>query len=448
MKRTLVVLSILLGGLITLTLLGTRSYQVTADNYSGHTQHHQREKKQPKTDGSVTPLQIPETAAYEILLKIMSSSDLDKVESTLRAAYGKDAGFSDAEAIAISNAGYEYRRQIAFLDNLVDQIKHANWPEPSRQVMDRLVQLQVEKEAIISHVVGNLQAQLANYDSLKLTTHINEKVRKKTSGFEVELPRKRVGFLERFTDSLKVSAQAPGCDAQVYVYSDVVDGGYYMAGVGDYSMPYNNCGHTVSLTTEIWGPEGTYATTAYGGAVINLVTSSGTGLEGNFLSTTSADAYCPVIFASYYAGSQSGNRTALPWIMMAAVTDQTDPDNPEIIDKNIGGGAQGTETLVWFRYIISPGANNKNFLATPLFSTVCGTPAAAPDPNTTTTKTVSSTNTRFSLLYKVTGQGAGKFLPGASIAPCFFCGLEVRPPNTATPSASNWVITVHDSTCN
>jgi len=140
------------------------------------------------------------------------------------------AGFNDSEASAISNAAYEYKRQIDPLDTEVDNIKNANWPNPTEQVKVQLTQLQQQKEAIIASLVGTLHTQLNSYsDNAKLSKHITEVVKKKTKGFAVGLPIKKTSSIRNYISNLfSVSAQAFGCDTYVYIYCNTVV---------DYSIP-------------------------------------------------------------------------------------------------------------------------------------------------------------------------------------------------------------------
>jgi hypothetical protein len=354
MKRILVALSILVTGVLAITLIGKQSYKANADD---HAVHHQQTKqsKPAKSDGSIDPNQIPELAAYEILLKMMSSPDLDKLPPSTRRAYSEAAGFNDEEEAAIINAGYEYREKIKGLDEQAERVKSLTWPEPKRQDMDHLAVLQNAKEGILTATIQQLQSRLANIERSKLSTHIHEAIRRNTKGFTTELPHKKVGFLNRLSDMFTASAQAPGCDTQVYIYSTTTLNSTEMLiqAWGDYSMPYNNCAHTISMNYEIWGPHNTYASSPYG-AFIALEQPGGLNLDGYFASNSTAEFYCAIANQSGIAGAIGSALQQAPWIRFRNPAPLTDADTKPIIF------GQDATTEVKFRYALSENATNSH----------------------------------------------------------------------------------------
>jgi hypothetical protein len=301
------------------------SGNLTDDKHAAHLRVQNAQNKtqapEPRVDGKITPDLIPDAAAYEILFRLLSAIDPQEEKIELRkSAYLRAAGFNNAEAAAISNAAYEYKRQVESLDTEADNIKNQYWPHPSQEVMGTLTQLQNRKEAIIMSIADDLQRQLNNYKPEKLEKYIKDQVKRKTKGFSSSLPDKKISiFRQFFSDIFTASAQAPGCDALVYMYNTVtIDWNQFIVfGSGSYSLPYNNCGHTVNLSTELWAG-GFYATGGQG-TYINLY-SGGSYISGNFLSTTTGEGYCPVANQTFPTGSQTDNEDSGAYIIVEGYT--------------------------------------------------------------------------------------------------------------------------------
>lgn len=310
MKRLVISLVVVIATMLAIIVVGTG--QFSADNK--HSGHHKSSNPQrgpePRTDGAATPNLIPDTAAYEIVFRLLSSTAPEDRKELRKAAYLKEAGFDAAEAAAISNAAYEYKKQVEPLDEEVDNIKTLHWPRPSQGIMNELARLQQQKETIIADIADKLQRQLSYYNPVKLNNHVGA-VKRKIKGFPTALPGQKVSRLGKFFSNLfTVSAQAPGCDAQVYMYNNVTVSYSEMVvyGSGSYSMPYNNCGHSVTLSTQLWGPNSSYASGGEG-TYINMMYGE-TALDGYFLSTTDGMGYCPVANESFPTGNQSDDETA------------------------------------------------------------------------------------------------------------------------------------------
>lgn len=322
LRRSVISLIAIITTFLAIAGIGAGKFTVDVKDDHKHAGHRQTQHKKagpaPRTDGTKNPELIPDAAAYEILFKLLSTTDPTEQKIELRkAAYLREAGFNSAEAAAISNAAYEYKRQIESLDTEVDNIKNQHWPRPSQAVMNQLTQLQRKKEAVIAEIVSGLQTQLNNYHPSKLGDHMLNKVKRKTKGFPTALPDQKIGSLRNpFADMFTVSAapQAPGCDAQVYMYNDVtIDwSGFTVYGSGSYSLPYNNCGHTVTLSTEIWG--GGYYNTGGSGTYISLEYASNRFLDGYFMSTTNGEGYCPVASQTFPTGSMTDDNTVAPFL--------------------------------------------------------------------------------------------------------------------------------------
>lgn len=318
MKRLTLFALAVVSTLCGLTLLATNEFARDDKHTGRHAVQKTQAKKQnvePRVNGRTTPDQIPDSAAYEILFRLLSADDpAESTQDRRKATYLKVAGFSNPEAAAVSNAAYEYKRQVEPLDREVDDVKNQHWPSPSEDVMRRLAQLQERKEHIIFAIVRDLQSQLSNYDNpSKFNNHIMA-VKRKTKGFETSLPEKKIGYLRKLlSDLFTARAQAPGCDALVYVYNSVsVDWSSFTAfGNGSYSIPANNCGHDITLGTELWG--GGYYSSGGSGTGLDLL-QGGVYRDGYFMSTTSANGFCPVVSQSFYVGSQTDDETLDPYV--------------------------------------------------------------------------------------------------------------------------------------
>ncbi|MGH9877573.1 MAG: hypothetical protein ACRD5H_08035, partial [Nitrososphaerales archaeon] len=343
--------------ILAITAVATSNFSAD-DKHSGHHQEKDNaQKPQARVDGAMNPELIPDSAAYEILFRLLSSSDpTEQKREQRKSAYLRGAGFSDAEAAAITNAAYEYKRQIEPLDTEVDNIKHASWPNPSSQVMNQLTQLQRQKENLIDGLVRGLENQLVFYNSTKFRNHIAGEIKRKTKGFGTTLPTKKVGKLGNFfSEFFTVSAQASGCDALVYLYNNVtVDWNYMVVyGTGSYSLPYNNCGHTVNLATSLSGPSGTYIA---GGEGVSLgLQYGGQYLDGYFLSNTEAEGWCPVVLAAFYVGSMAGDLQIPPWVKIQQFTGVS---KDHIIS---GSGTTSDNTDATVSYAASIDASGKKF---------------------------------------------------------------------------------------
>jgi hypothetical protein len=309
MKRFTIVLIAAVSTVLAITAVATSNFS-SDDKHPGH--HQEKNKTQhspPSVDGSVNPELIPDAAAYEILFRLLSTNnpnENDTKASQRKSAYLRVAGFSDAEAAAISNTAYEYKRQIDPLDTEVDQIKNQHWPNPDLNVMGQLKQKQKQKEDIMSSLEGGLKGQLNNYNaSAKLDKHITGRIKKKTKGFNVGLPPKKISSIgDYFSNLFSVSAQAPGCDTSIYIYVDTVVSmdSFMVYGSSSFSLPYDNCGHSVTLNTNLNGVTSPLEISLTDG--VNYI-------DGLFQTDAQADVYCPVANQTYWGGDNADAETAI-----------------------------------------------------------------------------------------------------------------------------------------
>jgi uncharacterized membrane-anchored protein YjiN (DUF445 family) len=74
-------------------------------------------------------------------------------------------------------AAEDFYQRVSILDRSVAQIKNLNWPKPSSEVIDRLAQLQSQKEAIVKEVAASLRQHLSADGYERVCRHINEHVK-------------------------------------------------------------------------------------------------------------------------------------------------------------------------------------------------------------------------------------------------------------------------------
>jgi hypothetical protein len=277
------------------------------DQHSKHQSNSQR--LLPFVDGANNPGAIPASAAREIVLRLLTSDELNE---GAKRAYLKEVGFNEGASAALTFAAHDFKRQTEQIEKEASEIKDKTWPNPDQATLDHLAGLQRQKEAILANNAAELEGRLRSFNALaNWENHIMNRVKRKTKGFQVGMPTKKIGFLQRITDPFAAYAQAPGCDANVYVYSDTyVDWDYFIVyGSGSYSVPTNNCGHTFSQSTTLWGPGGT------GGWGNSISLDMGNHfLDGHFQSNTSLEGFCPVVSQTFNAGSNAGDMTLAPFI--------------------------------------------------------------------------------------------------------------------------------------
>src|SRR5262245_7010343 len=276
------------------------------DQHANHQSTKQRQEKQPIIDGAYNPNAISNSAAREIVMRLLTSNELNEGH---KRAYLKEAGFNEAVSAALMFAAHDFKRQTERIEKDASDIKDKTWPNPDNATLNQLADLQREKEAILISVAADLDGRLRSFNALSnWETHITNRVKRKTKVFQVGLPTKKIGFFQLFPDPFAAFAQAPGCDTSVSVYSDTyVDWDQmFVVGVTSYSVPSNNCGHTFTPMTAISGPEGT-ADNGGEGAMINMDMMGEYFLDGDFQTNSDLDAFCPVIFAAFFAGANASN---------------------------------------------------------------------------------------------------------------------------------------------
>jgi hypothetical protein len=281
------------------------------NQHSNHQSNAQR--PQPFVDGATNPGAIPDSAAREIVLRLLTSDELNE---GAKRAYLKVVGFDEAASAALTFAAHDFKRQTKQIEKEASDIKDKTWPNPDKAALDSLAGLQRQKEAVLANNAAELDERLRSFNALaNWEKYILNRVKRKTKGFKVGMPEKKVSFYQKIFDPFTAFAQAPGCDANVYVYSDTyVDWDYFIVyGTGSYSVPTNNCGHTFTQSSTLWGPGGT------GGWGNSISLDTGTGfLDGYFQSNTSLEGFCPVVSQTFSAGSNASDMTLSPYLIVGS----------------------------------------------------------------------------------------------------------------------------------
>ena len=284
------------------------------NQHSNHQSNAQR--PQPFVDGATNPGAISDSAAREIVLRLLTSDELNEGQ---KQAYLKEVGFNEAASSALTFAAHDFKRQTEQIEKEASDIKDRTWPTPDKATLDQLAGLQRQKEAILANNAAEIEGRLRSFNALaNWENHIMNRVKRKTKGFQVGMPKKKVGLLQRIIDPFAAYAQAPGCDANVYVYSDTYVNWDYFEVVGStsYSVPANNCGHTFTSSTTLWGPGGIGGS----GNVISLDMGS-YFLDGLFHTNSDLEGFCPVVSETFYAGNNASDMTLAPFLSVGPFVD-------------------------------------------------------------------------------------------------------------------------------
>jgi hypothetical protein len=320
MKRTSLFVGLALAIVFALTIVNINqaSGQLTGGSPSAHdhgqTQHsnHQSnaQRPQPFVNGATNPGAIPDSAAREIVLRLLTS---DETNDEKRRAYLKAVGFNEAASAALTFAAYDFKRQTEQIEKEASDIKDRTWPNPDNATLEHLADLQRQKEAILANNAADLDGRLRSFNALaNWEKHITNRVKRKTKGFHVGMPTKKTGFLQRITDPFAAYAQAAGCDAIVYLYSDTYINwdAFMVYGSTSYSVPANNCGHMFTSTTTLWGPGGM---TSDASNSISLDMGDHF-LDGLFHTNSDLEGFCPVVSQTYNAGNNASEAPIAPFI--------------------------------------------------------------------------------------------------------------------------------------
>jgi hypothetical protein len=123
---------------------------------------------------------------------------------------------------------------------------------------------------------------------------------------------KKIGFNQKIFDPFAAYAQAPGCDANIFVFSETFVNWDTEEAIGStsYSVPANNCGHTFTTSSTIWGP-------GYGGGENRIpLFYGGVYRDGLFQTGSTVEGFCPVVSQTFNAGSNASDMTLAPYLIV------------------------------------------------------------------------------------------------------------------------------------
>lgn len=131
-------------------------------------------------DGAVNPEMIPDRIAYTLLFRVIGlAQESTDLEQERVSSFVKDTGIEGKDTDRLLAVAREFRRQVGSLDDQVAEIKDRYWPNPGPDVMDKLGQLQNEKEAIVEKLVTSLPSYLGQDAHRSLHGWVNDHIKHK-----------------------------------------------------------------------------------------------------------------------------------------------------------------------------------------------------------------------------------------------------------------------------
>jgi hypothetical protein len=314
MRRMILLTGFLLLSAISLATINWAYFDQDKTHQTHQSISGQKQPKLPKVDGSKNPDQIASSTVVEILFKMLTEADEKDPLGKRKVSFLRSHDFNDAEIAAIVNAAYEYKRRVESLTDEADRLKNAHWPTPSQETMNHLTKLEGDKQGIISEVREALEIQLRNYDVTKLEKLLFE-MKKKTKSFSTDLPGKKIGF-NLLSNPFTAYAQAVGCDTalSIFVTTWADLNSMMVYGSVDYSQPFNNCGHTVSLEQTMFGPTCNEGVVGEASCPLQVGESF---YDGLFRTSGQAWVFCPFVppfGETYDGGLNDDSETVAPYL--------------------------------------------------------------------------------------------------------------------------------------
>jgi hypothetical protein len=161
---------------------------VQADQNQDPHQHHQQlqQARVPSemppllVDGATNPYAVSDLVAYEFLLKSIADGGANETDAERgRAKMLLDKSrLGEKDAALLKAVANGFKGGLTALDAQAKAIKDRNWPNPSRNVMDRLAQLQQQKETMLKQRMDSLFSLMSEDQRTKLNERILEIKRK------------------------------------------------------------------------------------------------------------------------------------------------------------------------------------------------------------------------------------------------------------------------------
>jgi len=235
--------------------------------------------------GKENPEMIPNHVAYEFLLRAIGTrpsrdvitADNERISKT-KVREDRLVALIDQAEIDIWQmrnlmaAGESFTRQVKTLDIQVTEIKRANWPDPTPEVMDGLRALQQQKETLITEAMDELYKFTGEDNAEKLRRYATEEIKRNITGIPVPHPRKAHelfhGVKGQLFKSLVQLAAVRSTPMQVmgtaYVYTNRYESGDYAVGFCSATGDSYSSVHEYIATTSITSPDNRYAETSSG----------------------------------------------------------------------------------------------------------------------------------------------------------------------------------------
>lgn len=128
--------------------------------------------------GAQSPEAIPDEAAYLILLRMLAGRQTEQGRASAGAYLRQtDPSLSARDVDALLAAADEFHARVSVLDRAAKAIKDRNWPDPPHAALERLADLQRQKEAGVREAVGSLSLRMSPAGLAAVKRHVNERVK-------------------------------------------------------------------------------------------------------------------------------------------------------------------------------------------------------------------------------------------------------------------------------
>jgi hypothetical protein len=336
-KLTILFLLIVIGVVsITTALPSNAAFPLKRSSHESYMANIPQQQSHPfadAMDGSANPFLIKDYVAYDLFFRslVFGPEESNLADSRLQ-ALAKELKLTDAEVTALRAVAEEFTQQVGVLDRQVAQIKDKHLPNLSSQDVDRLVNLQAQKEATINSTIEALPAQIGPKGAAKIRVHINKsfmrKIRSVKPSDDLHLNHaagmKMSGALSSSSPSLPTSVQQRvGMNGYGHL---VIDGWYDSNNAyvrGTVTEDYNAYGHKWSVKADICNPDRTrtasntmqwYSATLSSTASLPLLLN-----DGDFCIDVILQEICPYLGLLALGAFQGGPVTVPPFVSIGNV---------------------------------------------------------------------------------------------------------------------------------
>lgn len=286
--------------------------------------------------GSEAPEQIPDSAAYDLLLRSLKRENTaNEVDQRRVQIQSRKTGIKESHVGKLLGLAESYGNRIAALDRRAANIKDRALPNPSMQDIEQLAKLQQEKEALVAEYANSMATTLDSDDAAKLRQYVGTEVKRNVVA--VQLPQRTdhsehkkigrnvpkrensllskaaFGFLpgnKAFT--VPTSAQY-GMGGYAYIYTEdwLDEPSLTVYGRGTVTQSYNSYGHTFLHTAKIrssgWAISASNTLGYYNspmsvtaGLPISSLIVNGELLDGEFILDFETTEKCPASYGALF----------------------------------------------------------------------------------------------------------------------------------------------------